>query len=385
MRNNFTSLRGIMPIVSLLTMVSCGSNPSQNTVATAPEYNVVQLSSGDATVYVDFAAEVKSGDVVEIRPRVSGYVDKIFVDEGSQVAKGKPIFKINEDDFREQLNAAKASVDRAIANVDKANLEVQKLKPLVAKNIISHYELQTAESSLKAANAELAQAKSQYENAKIDLGYTTITSPVNGVVGRIIIRPGSLVSSSGQEALTTVSGSGNVYAYFSLDEKKLLTVTRDAPGKDLKDKLAYIPEVQFILADGTIYPHKGRIEAASGLIDAQTGSIQLKASYPNPDMMIRTGSSGIVRLPVDFNNVIMVPQKATYELQDKVMVYLVDPATSLVKSQLITVESISGNNFVISSGLSSGDQIVYEGIDKLRDNMAITPKLVSAEKAPAIQ
>lgn len=316
--------------------------------------------------------------MVDIRPRVSGYIDKICVNEGSPVTKGEVLFLINQDDLRENLNSAKANVDAAQAKVENALLEVRKLTPLVEKDIISPFELENANSNLQAARANLDYAKSQQKNAEIDLAYARITSPVSGVVGRIVVREGTLVGPTNTDPLTTVSGNGDVSAYFSVDERSIQVLAREIPGNSLQEKISKMPQLQLVLADGSVYEYTGRPEVASGLIDMTTGSMQLKAVFPNPQGALRTGSSGVVRIPATLHGVVLVPQKATFELQDKRMVYAVD-SSGTIRSQKVITGGSSGPFFVVGEGLKRGDKILFEGIDKVRENQVIIPQLLKTD------
>lgn len=352
-------------------LVGCGGAPQG--AGSQVEYPIVKLDTSSAVVYTEFTAEIKSGTVVEIRPRVSGYIDKILVEEGSRVSKGQVIFQIDQSDLIEQYNSAEANADASRANLENARLEVRKLTPLVEKGIISPFELDNAKSNQVAAEAALKAAVSQRNNAKINLDYTRITSPVNGVVGRIVVREGTLVSTANQEPMTTVSGDGDVSAYFSIDENTILDMATDLSGRTLGEKVSKMPSATLVLSNGKIYDHKGRLELASGLVDATTGSYQMKAVFANPDNILRSGSSGVIRLSEYFSGVILVPQKATYEMQDKRMVFVVD-TTGKVKSQSIVVEGSSASNYVVSTGLAVGDQVVTEGVDFIKEGQTIKIK-----------
>ena len=367
-----TLLYGIVLSALAAGLSSCGwFSKKQAPEQAPPVMPVVKVSRGDLSSYADFATEIESRNVAEIRSQATGYVDRVAVQEGSRVKKGETILKINDQEYRQRAEAAQAAVEAANASLNNARLEVDKTAPLVEKNIISKFQLETAQSNLKSAEAALSQARSQLNNARIQLSYTDIVSPVNGVIGKIDIYPGSLLSAGG--LVTTVAADGDVFAYFAFDEKKLLEMLRDYPGKTLYDKVAALPEVELVLADGSVYPYKGKVEVASGLVNNKTGSIQLKAVFPNPDMTLHSGSTGKVRLPVHYTDVLLVPQKATFELQNKTLVYVVD-STGNVRSQNITVEGASEGYYAVSDGLKEGDTVVFEGISKLRDGMPVTPK-----------
>lgn len=359
-----------MTLISSLSFVSCKSKTES--VATPPEYKTSLLDTTTAVVYAEYSAVLQSESVVEIRPKVSGYLSRIAVNEGQWVKKGSTLFKIDDADYIQKVNSAAAGMESAKANRDNALLEVRKLTPLVEKGIISSFELETKKGNLKAAEAALLQAEAAHEDAKINLGYTTITAPTSGVLSRIEVREGSLVSPSSQSPLTTISGDGDIFAYFSFDEKNLAPLRR-ARFKNGEHNPAGKSNIDLILADGTEYTHKGKMESASGIIDRTTGSIQLKVVFPNPDNEILSGSSGVVKIPATYRGCITVPQNATYELQDKIMIYVVNQDNTVTR-KIITIEGTSGKDYVVSSGLKPGDRIVIEGADKLKDGMSITPK-----------
>lgn len=363
--------KSVLALASCALIASCGDKPQQAKVTSA--YPIALLDTASATIFTDYATEIKSGTVVEIRPRISGYIDKILVEEGSHVSRGQAILKIDQADILEQYNTTVANVDGAKAKVENANLEVQKLTPLVAKNIISPFELKNAESNLVAAQAALTASISQMNNAKINLSYATITSPVDGVIGRIVAREGTLVSPQGQDPLTSVSGDGEVSAYFSIDENTVLDLASAQQGSTLRDKVSRLPQVTLLLSNGQIYDRSGRIELASGLVDMTTGSYQLKGVFPNPDNLLRSGSSGVVRMSEYLSGVILVPKKATYEMQDKKMVFVLDSDNKL-RSQALVVEGNSGENYVVSAGVSKGDRILLEGLDFVKDGEVIKIK-----------
>lgn len=367
--NKFYPFHLLTCCLIVFAMSACSSE-QQQTPQQAPAYKIMELNTDTVTVYSEFSTIIQSQDVIEIRPRITGYLDEIAKKEGSPVKKGELLFRIADADYKQQVRSAEAGVQVAEAKLANAQLEVEKLTPLVEKGIISQYQLQSAQSALDAAKASLAQAQAQYQNAVINLGYTSIVSPVDGVLGIIPFRVGSLVSPTSAEALTTVSGTGDIYAYFSVNEKILSQLRNAADAiKEENKKQGYI---ELRLANGHIYSQKGKIENASGIIDRSTGSIQMKVIFPNPDMEILSGSSGVLRFPITHAESILIPQRSTYELQDKIIVYTVD-SNNTVHSQSINVVGKTEQEYVVS-GMEGGTKIVVEGIDKLRDGQTITPK-----------
>ncbi|MFI3287757.1 MAG: efflux RND transporter periplasmic adaptor subunit [Rikenellaceae bacterium] len=364
-------------ILMALTIVAVGCGTTEQKKETVvSEYAAMKIDTTSALIATDFAAELQSEQVVEIRPRVSGYIESILVEEGSVVKKGQVLFKIDEEELQSTYNAAQAAVGAAKAQVANARLEVEKLSPLVEKGIISDFELKSAQATLEAAEAQENVALSQAENAKIPLGYATITSPVDGVVGRIVVRSGTLVSPSAADALTTVSSSGPVSAYFSINENLVLDIFEKTSSKgiELKGLVSLIPEASLVLSNGSLYEHSGKVELASGMIDMTTGSAQLKATFPNNERMLRTGASAKVRINTPHSGVVVIPQTATYDLQDKIMVYKID-GEGKVKSQNITTYGIEGVNYVVKSGLTPGDVIALEGLDYIKEGDTVKAKL----------
>ncbi|MCL1941940.1 MAG: efflux RND transporter periplasmic adaptor subunit, partial [Candidatus Azobacteroides sp.] len=309
---NLNLLIGLLSGVLLSTFLleSCKGGKEQKDQKGSAKYAIEVVSRSDATVYTLFPVQIQSENALEIYPRATGYIQKIYVQEGDNVKKGSPILKINDADYLQAVNSTKAAYDNA-------QLEVTKLKPLVEEGIISPFQLQTAQSNVQAAQAA-------YENAKINLGYTLITSPVSGVIGRISLKEGSLLTAGIATPITTVASSGDVFAYFSFDEKLLLQFADDSSHLSLKERVEKLPPAELALANGEIYEHKGRIELGSSLVDPTTGSLQMKGVFPNPDALLRSGSTGTIRIPNFYKNIIIVPQKATYDIQDKKMIFTVD-------------------------------------------------------------
>lgn len=360
--------------LSGLTLASCGGNNKGGQAPAADqvkEYKVVTIAPRTATLNTDFPASIQGQQNIEVRPRIEGYIEKIYVDEGAVVKTGQPLFKINDPQYEQAVRTAEAGIKTAQAQVSTAKLAIVKVKPLVDKEIVSKYELESAQFTYDSAMAALAQAKAALVNAKVNLGYTLVTSPVNGVVGTIPFRLGSLVSSTTADPLTTVSSIGNVYAYFAFNEKLLLSFTKDSTGTSLAQKIAKLPKVSLLLADGSLYGEQGKIETVNGLINTATGSANIRARFSNPNGIIRSGSSTTVRLPNALKDAILIPQSASYELQDKHFVVLL-AKDGTAKNVAITVdESTDGTFYVVESGLKAGDQILLEGVTSVKDGTKV--------------
>lgn len=371
-----TSLKIGILFISGLAVASCGNGKNEAAQQAAmanqvKEYKVLELQPRSTTLNTEYPASMQGQQNIEIRPRIDGYVEKIYVDEGAVVKAGQPLFKINAPQYEQDVRTAVASIKSAEAQLSTAKLAVNKVKPLVDKDIISKYELETAQYTYESAQATLAQAKAALVNAQTNLGYTLVASPVNGVVGSIPFRLGSLVSSTTTDPLTTVSSIGNVYAYFAMNEKVLLEFTKEDPSVSLDRKLERMPKVNLVLSDGTIYSEQGKIETVNGLINTATGSANIRAKFPNPKGIIRSGSSATVRIPKALKDVILIPQSATFELQDKRFVVVVGK-DGVTKSTAVTVmANTSGNFFVADSGVKAGDIIVLEGVATIKDGSKI--------------
>lgn len=361
-------------------LISCTSSSATNAeVAQPPQaLPVIVLNQMPATIYQEYSASLEGSKDIEIRPQVEGYIEQIFVDEGAQVRKGQTLFKVNDRIYREQLNNAKASVAAAKANLASAQINVSKITPLVENNIVSDVQLKTAQAAYNAAAAQVAQAQAMVRNAEINLGYTLIKAPVSGYIGRIPMKIGSLVGMSTQEPLTVISELKTVYAYFSLSENDFLGFKEQYAGNTVEEKIKQMAPVELLLADGTIYSQKGKVETVSGQFNNNTGSITFRAAFPNPDGQLRSGNTGKIRLPLSLASSLVVPQEATYELQDKVFVFLVADSNKVASVPIIPAGR-SGNYYLVQKGIKAGDKIVYSGLDRLRDGAVIQPQPISMD------
>jgi len=360
---------------------SCGGKDEKAAKAAAANqvkpYKVLEIQQTEATLNTDFPASIQGQQNIEIRPRVDGYVEKIYVDEGAVVKAGQLLFKINAPQFEQEVRTAAASIKSAEADVSTAKMAVTKVKPLVEKDIISKYELESAEYRYQAALATLSQAQAALANARTNLGYTSVKSPVNGVVGSIPFRLGSLVSGSNAEPLTTVSSIGNVYAYFAFNEKLLLEFNKDAKAP-FAERIKQMPSVSLVLADGSLYNQQGRIQTVNGLINTATGSVNVRASFPNPNGLIRSGSSATVRIPTQVKSGILIPQSATFELQDKRFASVVGADSIARNVQIMVRDNSAGSFFVVDKGLKAGEKVVLEGVASLKDGTKIKPVSANA-------
>jgi len=360
---------------ALLVLSSCGgggSNPFGQTDAGPQEYKTTVLSEQDVDLETVYPVTIKGQEDIEIRPRIDGFIDAVYVDEGAIVRKGQTLFKINSPSAEQALRTAKATVESATAQVSTAQLNVDRFKPLADQGIVSKVQLDTYQNSLLTAKSSLAQAQAQLDNAQAQMGWTNVSSPVDGVVGTINYRQGSLVNNS--NALTTVSSTGNVFAYFSLNEKELVSLLADLPGKTQAEKINNLPEVSLKMADGTIYSEKGKIRTISGQVNVSTGSANFRAEFLNPNGVLRSGFSGNLSIPKHIDNAIVIPQAATFTKQNKYLTYRVMNDSIAVQTLIDVTATPDGKSYVVTKGLSVNDRIVTDGIASLSDSTKIIVK-----------
>jgi membrane fusion protein (multidrug efflux system) len=306
-----------LSVVAAAYLSSCSQ--VQGTQAAPPPQSlpVMALNAAPATTYLEYSANVEGTTNVEIRPQVSGYLDKIYVEEGAYVTRASRLFKINDRPYDEQLNNAQANITAAKANLEKAAIEVNRLQPLVDNHVISDVQLKAAQAAYDAAKAEVNQTQAASNNAGINLGYTLIKAPVSGYIGRIPFKAGALVGKGEAQPLTIVSDVKEVYAYFGMSENDFLKFTNQFPGKTIDEKIKQLPPVELQLADKSIYASKGKIELMEGQFDRSIGAITFRATFPNAERLLRSGITGKVRIPQANTGLLPVPQTSTYEIQDK--------------------------------------------------------------------
>lgn len=366
-------------VASVFVLASCGGK--QSGTKGDNEFAVRTLQGSDVELNNSYPAVIKGEQDIDIRPKVSGFITRLCVDEGSVVKKGQLLFKIDDVQYKEVLNQERATVDLSKTAVATAQLTYDNNKKLNEQKIIGSYQLQTSANSLATAKASLAQAKAAYVAAKQNFDYCSVTSPSNGVVGSIPYRVGSLVSASSAEALTTVSNIKKMYVYFSMPEQQLLVLTRQANNDKANAALSTFPPVKLQLVDGSMYGQTGKVATVSGVIDQKTGSISVRADFDNPAYLLKSGGSGIILIPYVAKDAILIPQNSTVEVQDQKYIYLVG-SDNKVKYTNITVADVDdGQNYIVTSGLKAGDRIVVEGVSKLSDGMSITP--ITEAKATA--
>ena len=381
MKFNVANTTGVaLSSVLMLCLTACGGGQQQQTQASAPEIATLTVNYGNSELESAFPATIKGRTDIDIRPQVTGFITKVHVDEGQQVHKGQALFTLDQVQFQAAVDAAQAAVKVAESAVQTAQLTANNKRKLFDKNIISEYEWQMADNALTQAKAQLSSAKANLVTAQKNLAYTVVTSPSDGVIGSIPNREGSLASPSSATPLTTVSDNSEVYAYFSL--KDILDLTKGGT-ISLNKSVSEMPEVSLRLANGEIYPLKGKVATVSGVIDNTTGAATVRALFKNGQGMLRSGSTGSILIPHVADSVIIIPQKATYELQDRRFVYVVNDSNK-VASAPITVSPVNdGKNYIVTSGLKAGDRIAVEGVGTVvREGITISPKAVSETNQP---
>jgi RND family efflux transporter MFP subunit len=367
-----------LSIIAAAYLSSCSQ--VQGTQAAPPPQTlpVLAINASPATTYQEYSATVEGKTNVEIRPQVSGYLDKIYVEEGAYVTAGEPLFKINDRPYDAQVHNSSANIEAAKANEDKAAIEVHRLQPLVENRVISEVQLKAAQAAYDAAKAAVAQAEAEGNNAGINLGYTLVKAPVSGYIGRIPFKAGALVGKGEAQPLTVVSDIKEVYAYFAISESDFLRFSNQVPGKTINDKIKNLPPVELQLADRSIYASKGRVELMEGQFDKNIGAITFRAIFPNAAGLLRTGNTGKVRIPEINTGLLPVPQTATYEIQDRVFVFAVGDSNKVISRPLHIVRKTT-DYYLVDKGVQAGDRIVFAGMDRLQDGSVISPELLSAD------
>jgi membrane fusion protein (multidrug efflux system) len=355
----------LIPSLALLILSSCGNkegNQQQTADMPPAAFPVAQLESKTVIGYQEYPTNIQGIVNSDVRAKASGYIQKVYVDEGQKVQKGQILFRLETQSLSQDAGAAQA-------RINVAQVEVDKLIPLVEKNIISPVQLETAK-------ANLAQAKANYSSIAANIDYATVKSPVNGYVGAINFREGSLVSPNDATPLTTVSDIQQVYAFFNLNEANYLNFLQNTKGNNLDEKIKNFPEVSLLLANGDMYPIKGKIQTSAGQINRSTGTVSFRAIFDNPNQLLTNGNSGKIQIPVIYENAVVVPQESTMEQQGHTIIFKVGD-NNTVASSLITIKGKVDNMFVVESGVNVGDKIVVTGIGKLRNDMPIAPQNVA--------
>jgi len=355
-------------LLTVLLLVSCSRNTQQAQDQEPDVYPTEVLSRQSATLETTFPVTIRGTEDVDIKPRIDGWILDIYVDEGSIVRKGQRLFKIDSPQSQQAVMTAEASVQSAQAQLNTAQVNLDRMRPLAEKGIISNVQILTYENAYQQAQAGVSQAQASLRNARATLSWTDVTSPVDGVVGKINLRQGNLVSNS--DVLTTVSSVRNVYANFSLNEKALMDLLSTLEGKTQVEKIKNIPQVALTLNGGVVYPEKGTVETISGVIDITTGSVNLRAEFPNPNGTLKSGASGIISIPRTLNDIFVIPQKSTFQQQDKILVYKVQ-GDSVVQNIISVLPMPDGKNYAVTDGINEGERIVTDNLISLSNGKKI--------------
>lgn len=364
-------------LICCLTIVSC-KQASPAPMETG--YEVMTLTPADRMLSSTYSATIRGRQDIEIYPQVNGTLTKVCVTEGQKVKNGQTLFIIDQVPYQAALQTAVANVESAKASLATAQLTYDSKQELYKENVVSSFDLNTAKNSLLTVKAQLAQAKAQEISARNNLSYTVVKSPSDGVVGTLPYRVGALVSSNLSQPLTTVSDNSDMYVYFSMTENQLLGLIRQYGSKE--EALKQMPEIDLQLNDKSDYAKKGKIETISGVIDRSTGTVSLRAVFPNTEGLLHSGGAGNVIIPTQKSGALVIPQAATYEIQDKRYVYkVVDGKAQSAPVQVTNVNG--GEEFIVDEGLNRGDIIVVEGVGLLREGTPIQAKSAKADQAPA--
>lgn len=353
---------------AMLFLSSCGNNPSG--ISEHQEFPVLQIASESVEIMEFYSASIQGRQDIEIYPQVSGTISRLCVQEGQKVRKEEILFIIDQVPYKAALRKATANVHAAQAQVATARMEYDSKKKLFLENVVSDYDLSVAENALAVAEAGLEQAMAEETDARNNLSYTEVKSPSNGVVGTLPYRVGALVSPSIPVPLTIVSDNSQMYVYFSMTENQLRNHIRQYGSLD--ETIKNMPPIELQLNDGSVYKEKGKIESISGIIDRQTGTVSVRSTFPNENRLLLSGGIGNIIIPHKEDKAIVIPQNATYEMQDKIIAYKVNKNGTVSATELAVEKLNNGNDYIIRSGLAVGDLIVTEGVGLLQDGMKIS-------------
>nr|WP_294782348.1 efflux RND transporter periplasmic adaptor subunit [uncultured Flavobacterium sp.] len=364
---NNKAIGRIAVLLLIISLSSCGKSTDAQMAPPKPEVDFLQTNSVTGEVEKKYPAIVEGAVNVDIKAQVSGYLEAIYVKEGDYVNKGQSLFKIKGDVYAEQVNNSRAAYKSALANQANAKLEVEKIKPLVEGKVFSDMQLKTAQASYEAATAQVAQAKAALGSSQLNANFSLITAPVSGYISRIPNRVGNLVTPTDAVPLTTLSEINTVFVYFSLTEADYLASSKESGANQT---------VSLIMADDSQYEQKGKLEVASGNIDRATGTISLKAIFPNPKKQLRAGGSARIVLNKSLSSVITVPMASVKDIQDKFFVFVLKEGNKVAMVP-IEIAGSSGVDYFVKSGLKPGDKVALNSIDVLYDSMEVVPKVAS--------
>lgn len=368
----FFKLNTILPLTSILFISSCGSNEKQEEQDTKVDLPTMVVESSTQSMFAEYPASIESATHIQIRPQVSGILTQIFVDEGQFVSKGQALFKIDDRLYVEQFNQAQANLASFHAALENAELEVEKKTRLVETGVLTEHQLKIARSNRAIAKANVQQGLAALQTAKINVEFTTIRASSQGYIGRIEKKQGSIVSPSDEAALANLSDIAKLRVYFSLSERDFIAFSDQNKGESFHQILNQLPPVHLILSDESIYDQEGKIDMIDGQFDKTTGSIMLRATFDNPEGVLRYGNTGKIRLERKIEESVLIPQSAILEIQDKVFVYTVDAANK-VKRVVVELAGKNGSSYLIKKGITKGSKLVIKGFDNLKDGQEINP------------
>lgn len=357
-------------LVVACIFTSCGHKAAKKEIV---PFETMKIKKTNHSIDLKFSARIKGKQDVKVIPRVDGQITAIYVSEGQVIRKGQAVFAIDSRTFKAQLQQAQANLLSAKARAAQANLEYESNHDLFTKNIVSDYVMKEKQIALQNAQAAVAVAEAQVQAANITLSYCTVTSPVSGIVGTIPYRVGDMISPSAGKEFTTISDNNVVTAEFSLSENNLLALKQGYPEfeSDINALLKHCPPVKLMLKNGTEYEIKGKLVSMSGLVDLTTGSVACKADFPNPKAQLNSGTSGSVMIPLDYEDIILIPQTATVRMQDQTIAYTVDK-DGKAKATIITIAPVDdGKQYIVTSGLKEGDEIVKVGASNVQEGQKV--------------
>ena len=358
-------------IFSAIALASCNQNKTQTAAQKENYYETMEVTLSDRTLTTGYSAAISGVQTVEIRPQVSGMITDILIEEGESVTKGQVLFVIDQTPYKAAYEIAVANVKSAEAALSTAKLILDSNKNLYEQDVVSEFDLMTAQNDLTEAEARLALCKAEEVNASNNLSYTEVRSPVNGVASMIPYRVGALVNSNIAQPLVTVSDDSRVYAYFSMAENQMLDMVQQYGS--LNSAIRQMPEVELIMSNGEKYEYTGKINAISGTISESTGAVSIRAVFSNRNHLLRNGGSGTIIIPMTLQNCMVIPQSATYELQDRVFVYkVVDGKAS--STEIHIAPQNNGVEYIVTDGLEVGDIIVAEGAGLIKEGTPIKSK-----------
>lgn len=367
-------------VISSLFMASCGQGNQEQGGwdQGAPELPISVVTQETANVQKEYSASIEGITNVEIRPQVSGYLTKIYVDEGAYVKAGQPLFQIEDRVYQEQLRNAQAALTSAQANLMTAKINLDRKKELVNSKVVTDLQVQEAQAAYNAAQGAVDQAKSTIESARININFSNIKAPVSGYVGRFNYRLGSLLAPTNAAAITVLSDIREVYAYFSMSENDFVDFQTRYSGKSLDEKLKNAPSVDLLTSNGSKYEHQGRIDAVDGQFNQTTGSITLRAKFQNPDLILRSGNIGKIVLQQNYDNAVLLPIASTMSIQDKIFAFTVDKENKAMQVP-IQIAGKADKNFIVTDGVKPGDKYIVTGFERLQSGTPIVEQKQTQE------